>query len=64
MDLQIKKLVDQLGQLGYREFQIQSILREVAGEELVDTLTPAQVSQVVESLEEYIVFAQKCKQKK
>ncbi|WP_371372128.1 hypothetical protein [Sporomusa aerivorans] len=61
MDLRVNHLVEQMEKLGYMRFQIQSILREATEGANLDSLTPTQTEQVVDYLEDYLAFAQRCK---
>lgn len=61
MGSRIDSLINQLEALGYVPYQIQSILREANYDAKLDNVTPAQEEQIVEYLEDYIVFAKKCK---
>lgn len=60
----INGLLNQLENLGYAPYQIQSILREAANGANLDNITPTQEDEIVEYLEDYIVFAKKCKKNK
>ena len=61
MGSRIDSLINQLEALGYVPYQIQSILREANNDVKLDNITPAQEDQIAEYLEDYIVFAKKCK---
>ena len=58
----IEVLKEQLLKLGYRNYQLQDIYREVSGQSSYQpaTLSPEQRRDLIETMEEYCSFAQKC----
>lgn len=56
----IHELKNQLMDLGYHSFQIDSIVKEAAGR-VNGNIDAAQAACVIESLEDYLHFALKCK---
>ncbi len=58
----IEFLKEQLLKLGYRNYQLQDIYREVLGQSSYQpaTLSPEQRRDLIETMEEYCSFAQKC----
>ncbi len=64
MSSRINSLINQLEALGYMPYQIQSILQEANNGVKPDNITVAQEEEIIEYLEYYIAFAQKCKQNK
>ena len=63
VDSRINSLIVQLEKLDYLPYQIQGIIREIINGNNLDNITSAQADQIVEQLEEYIIFAKKCKKK-
>lgn len=63
VDSRITSLIAQLEKLDYLPYQIHGIIREISNGNNLDSLTSAQTDQVVEQLEDYILFAQKCKKR-
>lgn len=59
-DSRIIRLSEQLEALSYMPYQIKNILLEAANGVELAGITSEQADQVVEYLEEYIAFAQKC----
>lgn len=58
---QILQSIKQLSDLGYHDFQIDSILNDTVNTKRVDSLTPEQRKELFEVLEDYIKFALKCR---
>jgi hypothetical protein len=58
----IESLKEQLLKLGYRNYQLQDIYREVLGQSSCnpEELSSEQCKSLVETMEEYCSFAQKC----
>jgi len=56
----IQELKSQLLDLGYHSFQIESIIKEAAGR-TSGNIDAGQAACVIESLEDYLHFALKCK---
>lgn len=63
VDSRITNLIAQLEKLDYLPYQIQGIIREIINGNNLDNITATQADQVVEQLEDYILFAKKCKEK-
>jgi hypothetical protein len=59
----IATLKEQLGSLGYHGFQVDSMIKETIGKTSVDDATRDQQEELIEVLESYLSFAQKCKQR-
>ena len=57
----IRELLVQLDGLGYHSFQVKEIIQETVGTTQMDTLTEEQEGNLVETLEEYVKFALKCR---
>ena len=60
---QIQEYIDQLSNLGYHSFQINSIIKDTVQTTRIDFLSPEQSKELLTALEEYIQFAVKCKGK-
>jgi uncharacterized membrane protein YheB (UPF0754 family) len=56
-----KNLLDQLNGLGYHPFQVKQIIQDATGSTDLKTITPEQNQKLLEALQEYIQFAQKCR---
>ncbi|QDR81984.1 hypothetical protein [Sporomusa termitida] len=58
----IEFLKEQLLKLGYRNYQLQDIYREVLGQSSCQpaALSSEQCRELIETMEEYCSFAQKC----
>lgn len=61
---EIINLKKQLSDLGYRGFQIDSIIKDEIGSVQLESASDQQVVQVIEVLQDYICFARKCQQGK
>lgn len=57
----IRELLVQLDGLGYHSFQVKEIIQETVGTTRLETLTEAEEANLVETLEEYVQFALKCR---
>lgn len=55
-----KKLLD----MGYHPYQLHSIIREIIGDKPLDSLEGEAAEELIENLEQYIVFAAKCRKTK
>jgi ABC-type transporter MlaC component len=60
--LRIVALQEQLGNLGYQSFQVNSMIKEILGTTSVKDATREQQEQLIEALETSLAFAQKCRQ--
>lgn len=58
---QIKKLIKQLNDLGYVQYQLNSIIQDEVGTLNLNSITTAQKSELVEALQGYVDFAVKCR---
>lgn len=58
---QFQQLQNQLLQLGYHQYQLNSIVDDIIGTESFDTLSDDQMDQLLEAMTTYVNFAQKCK---
>ncbi|MEM5768234.1 MAG: hypothetical protein AAGU23_07035 [Bacillota bacterium] len=56
----IHELKNQLLDLGYHSFQVDSIVKEAAGR-INESIDAYQAACIIESLEDYLHFAHKCK---
>ena len=61
--LRIADLKEQLGNLGYYPFQVESMIKDSIGTTLIENITKDQQEQLIQSLEACLSFAKKCKQK-
>lgn len=57
---QIEQLKQELLNLGYHQFQIDSLVREIAHTSRVDKLSPEEIVRLTEALEDHLKFARKC----
>jgi hypothetical protein len=58
---QISKCKAELANLGYHNFQIDSIIKDTVGTLHVDRIDQGQYTQLLDTLREYINFAFKCR---
>lgn len=58
---EIKSLLNQLNNLGYVQYQIDSIIKEAIGTVKLNDLSAEQAREVAEVLQEYVAFAVKCR---
>lgn len=56
----VDELTKQLVNLGYAPFQVERIIKEVVGTSRLEEVDLAQISLVIEALEEYVQFAIRC----
>ncbi|WP_145093341.1 hypothetical protein [Sporomusa sp. KB1] len=56
----INELVIQLENLGYFSYQVQQMIREIAGTTKLETISQKDKQEIIENLEGYIQFAMKC----
>lgn len=56
----IQELQRRLLELGYYQFQVDGIIRDVVGTTDLTALTPAQAVELAETLEDHVAFAIKC----
>jgi len=58
---QIIKCKTELANLGYHNFQIDSIIKDTVGTLCVDKIDQGQYAQLLDTLHEYVNFASKCR---
>ncbi|HWR45850.1 hypothetical protein [Sporomusa sp.] len=58
---EIQDLIKQLNNLGYFPYQVSSIIQETLGTVAINNLTTSQQSELIETLQDYITFAIKCR---
>lgn len=61
MHQKIHELIGELQTLGYHDFQIKQIIRDMIGSSDLNRLSAAEQRELVSGLEEYVRFAVKCK---
>lgn len=61
---EIQNLKKQLSDLGYRGFQIESMIKDEIGAVNLEDLSDPQAEQVIDLLQGYIQFAHKCQKGK
>ncbi|QDR82027.1 hypothetical protein [Sporomusa termitida] len=58
---EIKKLIEQLNNLGYVQYQLDSIIKEAIGTVHLNDLSAGQEKELAAVLQEYVDFAVKCR---
>lgn len=60
-DQKIQNLIKQLNDLGYVQYQLNSIIQETVGTLNLNSLTLAQKTELIEALQSYANFAAQCR---